>query len=149
MSITYLQAKDEIFGVCNVAFLAAVAASSLLYTPQLVFPSSVVVPPDPTQIDAECHFIVVLERQACMTSVGGVKLYESVGLFSLKVFSPKLDPASLLIAETIASSVRDAFRAQSPSGEIWFKDQRCSVVAGTDTRNQVNVVVTCTYKTAK
>jgi hypothetical protein len=147
MSMTYLQGKDEIFGVANTAFGVAAIAQALAYTPKLIFPGMLSVPPDIQQIYGECSFSVVTEHQVSLSNVNGVKIYETVALFAMRLFSPKQDAAAFRIAETIGTAVKNAFRLPSPSGEIWFRNQRLSQVNGTETKNQINVVVTCTYKT--
>jgi hypothetical protein len=147
--IEYIAAEDEIFGVANVAWTEAVVAQSLAYTPQLVFPGSIKAEPPVDQIWAECGFVVVKESQASLTNVDGVSMYESIGLFSMQIYSGKADSAALRIAKQMGEAVRDAFRRLSPSGEVWFRDQRLTPVTGNTTQNQINVVVTCTYQTLK
>jgi hypothetical protein len=149
MSIDYITAKDEIFGIANVAFITATQAASLTYQPIICFPGLLVQPPNVAQIYAECDFVVVTEEQSAFANVNGQRLYESVALFTMRLYAPKIDSASLRTAEAMAVLIKDAFRLPSPSGEIWFKRQRSSVVAGIDTKNQVNLVVTSTYKTEK
>ena len=149
MSIRYLAAEDEVFGVVNAAFVGALAALGLAYVPAINFPGQLVAPPNVNQIYAECSFSVVTEHQASLSRVAGVSIYETVALLAVQIYSPKTDASALRIAKIIAMAVRDAFRLPSPSGEVWFKDQKLSPVAGSDTKNQINVVVTCTYKTKK
>lgn len=147
MSITYLGAQDEVFGVMNAAWLAAVEAADLSYMPIISFPGALVVTPDPATIYAECHFSVVAEKQVGLSQQGGVKLYQSTALLIAQVYAPKTDASALRTIQTIGSALRDAFRQLSPSGEVWFSNQRFTPVSGNDTRHQVNTVVTCVYKT--
>jgi hypothetical protein len=149
VSITYLQAQDEIYGMANVAWKAASIAAGLSYTPKLCFPDKVVPPPDVEQIYAEASFVVVTADQATLSRYQGASTYEETGLFALQVYSPKKGAASLRVAQTIAAAVRDAFCKPSTSGEIWFRKQKVTPVSGNETKNQVNVVVTCTYRTTK
>lgn len=149
MSIDYISAEDELFGICNTAFLAAAQVQGLAYSPQLNFPGLITDPPNVTQIYGACSFSVVVEHQSSLACSGGTKQYETVGLLVLQVFSPKSDQTALRIAKMIASSVRDAYCRPSPSGEVWFRDQKVSPVSGSETKNQVNVVITCTYNTVR
>jgi hypothetical protein len=141
--IEYVAAEDEIFGVANVAWLAAAPGLTI------VFPGVLKVEPPIDQIYAECSFVVVKESQASLAKVNGLSIYEATGLLAVQVYAPKADPSSMRTAKLIASAVRDAFRKPSPSGEIWFRDQKVSPVNGNTTKNQVNVVVTCTYRMLK
>ena len=149
MSITYLDAEDEIFGICNTSWIQGCTEQALAYRPQLTFPGTIAAPPSPKEVYAECSYSVVTEHQLTLSSVGGAKLYETVGLFALQVYSPKTDATALRTAKIIAGFVRDAFCRSSPSGEVWFRDQRLTVVSGNEIKNQVNVVVVCSYKTQK
>jgi hypothetical protein len=141
--IEYVAAEDEIFGVLNVAWLAAANGATL------VFPGLLQVEPPIDEIYAECSFAIVKESQASLAQQNGKSIYETTGLLAVQVYAPKADSSSMRTAKEIASAVRDAFRKPSPSGEIWFRDQKVSPVGGNTTKNQINVVVTCTYRTLK
>jgi hypothetical protein len=153
VSITTLQAQDEIYGMANVAWIAAAtaaeAAVGLSYTPKLCFPDKIVALPPVDQLYAEASFVVVTEEQASLSRYQGESSYEAIGLFALQVYSPKKGAANLRVAQTIAVAVRDAFCKPSTSGKIWFRKQKATPVGGNETKNQVNVVVTCTYRTTK
>src|SRR3954447_7433869 len=107
MSITYLAAKDEHFTIANTAWLASASAQGLPYTPQLYFPGGLPLPPNIVQIFAVCSFVVVTEHQNAVGRNENKAQYESIGLLAVQVFSPKVDPTALRIAETLASAVRD------------------------------------------
>lgn len=149
MSITYLEAEDEVFGVFNVAWNEAVTAAGLSYVPQVVFPDIAVGAPDASQVYVEVYFQVVTENQTAMAQQNGQNVYQSTALFNAQIFAPKQDPTALRIIKIIGEALKDAFRVPSPSGEVWFRNQRLSQVAGNATRNQVNVVTNCVYKTIK
>jgi hypothetical protein len=149
MSVDFLAGKDDIFGIANAAFVSAAAAAGLAYTAQINFPDVLALPPNVDQIYAECSFVVVTEKQIALSRIGGKKGYQTVGLFAMQVFSPKTDASALRVAQTIASAVRDAFCQPPIPTEVWFRDQRLTPVSGSDTKNQTNVVVTCTYKTVR
>jgi hypothetical protein len=147
--MNYLDAKDEIFGIANAAWTVALETLLLDYEPQCYFQGIQNATPNAEQIYAELSYVVVKEQQSSLANVNGTKLYESIGLFAMQVYAPKTDVSAFRQAETIASAVRDAFRQPSPSGEIWFTNQRATPVTGNAVRNQINVVVNCTYQTAK
>lgn len=149
MSITYIEAQDEIFGIANRAWTAAMVGLELTYPPRLYFPDHVVAPPDVDELYGECSFVVVTANQATLNSYRGVSLYEEVGLFALQIYAPKKKASAFRKAQLIGSAVRDAFCKASPSGEVWFRAQRVSPVTGNETKNQINVVVTCIYRTSK
>lgn len=148
VSIDYIAAKDEVFGIVSDTF-AAVAPESFDPVPALYFPGTLVAPPDPNVSYAICGFSVVTEKQSALASLLGVSIYETVALMSFQFYTPRTDVAALRKAETVGSAIKDAFRKASPSGEIWFRDQKLANVAGNETRNQVNVTAVCTYKTEK
>ena len=150
MSFTYLEAEDELFGIANTAWLAAVGTADVDFAvpPTMVFPGMLFVPV-PNLIYAECSFQVVLERQSAVGQSNGLKLYETTGLLVIQVKSPKSDVSALRTAKSLACAVKDAFCQPSPSWEIWFRNQKLTQVSGNETRNQVNVVITCVYTQVK
>ena len=149
MSIEYIAAEDEMFGIVNGAWIAAYEAQNLDYVPQLFFPGQLELPPQTKQIYARCSFSVVTDKQIGLANAGGLSLYETVGLLAVQVYAPKTVVSSFRSAKQIASLVRDAFCKSSVSGELWFRDQKLTPTSGNETMNQVNVVVTCTFKTTK
>lgn len=149
MSITDIQAEDEIFGIINTAWTAGLSAVTLPYIPKIYFPDKIVPVPPVDEIFAECNLAIVIANQASLARYQGKSTYETVGLAAIQIYSPKQSASALRTAKIIGGAIKDAFCAPSPSGEIWFRGQRLTPVAGNSTRNQVNVVVTCTYKTIK
>lgn len=147
MSIAYLNAEDEIFGVVSAAWLAAIVGIS--YAPTLFFPGAIDPARPVDEIYAECSLVVVKEAQTVLANQDDKSIYESTALFAVQVYSPKSDPAALRTAKVIGSALLDAFCKPSPSGEIWFRDQRLTPVSGNTTKNQLNVVITCVYRTIK
>lgn len=149
MSITTIQAEDEIYGIAKRAWVSSIAGKGLAYTPKLYFPDKVVPSPDVDEIYAQCSFSVVIAEQASLSNYQGESTYEEDGLFVLQVYAPKKKATALRIAQEMAVVVRDSFCKQSPSGEVWFRGQKVTAVAGNAIKNQVNVVITCTYRTTK
>jgi hypothetical protein len=149
VSITYLQAEDEIYGIANRAWVSSIDGSGLHYQPKLYFPDSPVPPADVDEIYARCSFSVVTAEQASLSRYQGVSTYEEDGLFAMQIYAPKKKASALRTAKQMADVVRNAFCTPSTSGEVWFRGQRVSPVAGNETKNQVNVVITCTYRTTK
>jgi len=147
VSITYLEAQDELYGMVNAAMAAAAPTVGLTYTPALYFPDTEVVPPNIDVLYAEASFVVVTAEQASLGSIRGVSMYEETGLLAVQVYSPKANPENLRIAQQIGEAIRTVFRGRSTSGAIWFRRQKLTPVAGNTTKNQVNVVATCIYKT--
>jgi len=145
--ITDIQAEDEVFGIANSAWLAAIVGIDLTYVPAIYFPDAIVSTPDPTQIYAECDLKIVLSKQASLCRYQGQSFSDNIGLLSIQIYSPKQSGSSLRVAKIIGATIKNAFCKPSPSGYIWFQGQRITPVAGNATRNQVNVVVTCTYRT--
>lgn len=149
MITQYIDAEDEIFGVANTAWKLAIAESGLDYNPKIFFPGQIKPTPDVTQIYADCSFSVVTDGQVGLNNYQGLSLYETVGLMLIQIFSPKLDPVAQRMTKMVADKVRNAFCKPSPSMEIWFRQQKLAPVSGNPTKNQVNVVVTCSFRTAK
>jgi len=149
MSIAYIAAQDEIFGIANAAWIAAAEAQTLGYTPLIFFPDDEQPEPPVDQIYSEVNYANVKSPQASLGSSNGQSIYEDTALLTLKVYCPKSDKTAYRSATIIADAVRNAFRKQSPSGEVWFRNQRLAPVDGNPTQGQVNVVITCVYSTIK
>jgi hypothetical protein len=147
MSIEYIDAEDELFGMVNQAF--ALAITGITPAPSLFFPSDLNVPPSPNDIYATCSFVIVTDGQSGIGAPGGKSLYEAVGLLTVQIYAPKQVASAFRTAQEMADMIRNVFRGHSTSGEIWFRNPRVTPVGGNTTMNQVNVVVTCTYKTEK
>jgi hypothetical protein len=147
MSIEYIDAQDELFGMTKQAF--DIAITGVDPAPSLFFPGDLISPPPVNEIYATCSFVVVTDGQSGIGAPGGVSLYEAVGLLTVQIYAPKQSASSFRTAQEMADAIRNVFRGHSTSGEIWFRNPRVTPVGGNTTMNQVNVVVTCTYKTEK
>lgn len=149
MSIDLISAEDEVYGIVNSAWLSSIADLSLPYSPVLSFPGQLQSAPNVDQIYAEVSMSVVKAQQDSISRYQGMSMYEYIALLAVQVYSPKNDASSLRIAKQIAVQIGNAFCKPSPSGEIWFTNQKVAAVAGNVTRDQVNVVVTCTFRETK
>jgi hypothetical protein len=149
MSIEYITAQDEIFGVANAAWIAAAEAQSLTYTPAMFFPGDEQLEPPVDQIYSEVNYANVKSSQASLSNWNSISVYEDLALFTLKVYCPKSAVTAYRTATVLADAVRNAFRKKSPSGEIWFRNQRVAPADGNATQGQINVVVTCVFRTLK
>lgn len=148
MSIPYLDAKDEVYGMVNTAFTDA--ASGITPSPRLSFAGAgIAPPPNVDAIQADCSFVVVTSSQASLSNNQGKSLFQDVAMLTLQIYAPKKAVGAFRSAEQLGEAVRTRFCKPGVSGEVWFRDQRLSPVAGNETRDQVNVIVICTYKTLK
>jgi hypothetical protein len=147
MSLLYSDALDELFGMVEAVFvdptiMALVGTLDVRW--QGVGTSAV---PDRSKMWARVSTQTVTDNQVSLAANANKNLYEATGLLYVQLFCPRNLAASMENGRAVALAMRDAFRKQSPSGQIWFRNQKILELAETVDFYPINVVVQYSYKT--
>lgn len=147
--IGYQAAIDEMFGIVKATLVDDTGIQTLLgYTMDVRWPMDALPnKPDITRLWAKVSKQTVTDKQACLTNVNGVRVFETRGLLYVQLFCPRDQPAALTQGNVAASNMQAAFRKQSPSGEIWFYDQAIRELPETPENYPINVVTSFYYRT--
>lgn len=147
MTITYQDAKDEVFGIVK-SVINAKQTSVFGYTVDVRYPGAPKASqPDTTKLWARVSSQIVTDAQTALGNNGGIKLYEAVALLYVQLFAPRNVGASSDNCTILAEFIRSEFRKASPSGNVWFLNQQIRELPETDTSYPVNVVVEFRYHT--
>jgi hypothetical protein len=147
MSIIYGDAVDEIFGTVK-AVNDTIAAGILGYTPELRWQSVPLgMQPAKDKFWLRASMMLVTEDQIALSAVNELRLFESIGILYVQLFCPRDIASSIENGRLLAVAIRDAFRQQSNSGEIWYKNQKVVELPETVESYPINVVVKFQYKT--
>lgn len=146
--MNFQQAEDEMFGLLQATWLAAVAllVPAPAETPQIIWPGEAVPDPDSTILFCTPNLEVLTRPQKTLRSNTSGRLFESTALFSVSIFAPKSDADARRQAVALGMAIEKSVGKASPSGSIWFRNGKSSPANGTATQNQVNVVTTCVYQ---
>lgn len=90
---------------------------------------------------------VVTESQASLSNVDDRRLWETVGLLYVQLFCPRNAVNSIVNGRLLAVRLRNAFRQQSLSNEIWYRNQKVVELAETSDNYPINVVIQFEFKT--
>jgi hypothetical protein len=148
MSVNYSDALDELFGMVKAIFDQAKWSDLFGYTIDVRWPGvALATKPDMTKLWARVSFQIVSEPQASLSNAAGNKMYETTGLLYVQLFCPRNQPDSMDNGRELAVDMRNRFRHDSPSQEIWFRNQTVRELPETEENYPINVVVTFSYKT--
>ena len=149
MIASYQDAEDELFTAANAAYQSAIVGVSPAPYAELVTEDEVVDLDDIETIYGRIQFVVVNEQQSSFVGSQAKALYETVGLLTVQLYGPKSDVTVLRSLKRIAEVIKNQFCNAAVPGDIWFTRQRSTPVNGNEVKNQVNVVITCTYTISK
>lgn len=148
MSISYQEAKDEVFGRANVVLTNGDTNALLGYLPDVRWQG---VPkankPDEDKLWARVSSQIVTDAQAALANANGNRLYEAGGLLYVQLFCPKGNADMPTDGVILAEALQAAYREQSDSSEIWYRNQRILELPETADNYPINVVVEFRYKT--
>lgn len=148
MPTTYIAAKDELFGIVKAVFDDAKWVALLGYVIDVRWPEVArASKPDFTKQWARVSAQSVSDGQATLSNVQNTKVFEAVGLLYVQLFCPRNMPASQENGLLIASDLQAAFRKQSPTGELWFRNQKISELPPTEDSYPINVQTDFQYRT--
>jgi hypothetical protein len=136
MPIDPQSAIDEIYGVVK-DVVDNESAAIVGYVPEVRWPGNPEnVKPDPTKVWLRVSIKTVTDAQSSLASGDdGSKRYTNVSLLFVQVFAPRslfamqanATPVNLQsVGRELAYAIRDRFRRNdaSPSGAIWYRDQK-------------------------
>jgi len=144
MPVTYSDAHDELLGILNGAWqqLAAIVG----YIPVIQWPGAAVAAQPPLdQIWARASYQIVTDSQASFSNQNSERKYRAKGLFYVQVFCPRTE-ADKQLGIQLSQFVREFYRKESPSGELWFTNARIIELAATDQNYPINIVVNYEYE---
>lgn len=141
MSLTYVEARDEMFTMVNDAWTASPISKNDLFWDA--------VPKDrPTD---QLPWAVVYLRHATggQRTLGGVgfREFERLGVVIVTIFVPIGNGLSESYA--LATVLSDAFEGQASPGGIWFRDAAIQEIGSDGDFYQVNFTVNFTYSEIK
>lgn len=141
---TYEEAIDEIFEIFKVAWDAN-SAAIVGYVPEIRWqgveePNS----PDYSKFWCRVSQQTVIEQQSGFRN-GECKPYTTEGLVFIQIFCPKSDSESMTKGRKLAIVGRDAFRGNSTSGKVWFKNARVNELPAEIQWIRLNVVAEYEY----
>lgn len=148
MSLNYDDALDELFGMVKAVFDDPKWSLLLGYDIDVRWPGvAIETKPAMDELWARVSMQIITEEQASLANVAGNKMYETTGLLYVQLFCPRNQPASMDNGRQLAVDMRNAFRHDSPSQELWFRNQTVRELPETTENYPINVVVTFSYKT--
>jgi hypothetical protein len=143
----YAAAIKELFSIVNSVWVSQVTPL-LAYQPQLRWQGVSEPTNAPTnQYWARVSTQNVSDTQATLSDYQGRRRYTSVGLLYVQLFCPKANGASnsVDLGRTMADLLRNAFRRPSPSGTIFFTNQRIVELAPTPDTYPINIIIRYQY----
>jgi hypothetical protein len=158
MPITQDSATDEIYGIVK-SVVDSASAAIVGYVPEIRWPGEAEPSkPDPTKFWLRVSTKTVVDSQSSLTDGNGTgtKRYTNVSLLFVQVFAPRSmfattgQPANKsILGEQLAIAIRDKFREPnaSPSGAIWFRDQKVVALQAEPDYYPFNVQVTFQFDT--
>lgn len=147
MSINYADAIDEMFGTVK-AVNDALSTGILGYVPELRYQSVALgTKPAMDKVWLRASQMNVTEDQVSLSDVNETRMFETIGLLNVQVFCPRDVASSIENGRALAGVLRDAFRQQSKSGEIWYRKQKMVELPETADNYPINVIVEFRYKT--
>lgn len=140
MTTDYLTAQDAIFGRFNAEW-AANTTAIVGYVPQVYWHGKVEV----TKPPGDRHFVrvsvqTVSERQATLAYAGGTKRYRTDGLVLVQLFAPINSAPAWRQCQRLAVLAKNAYRGQTASGNIWFRNVRINELLPEVAYHRINVV---------
>lgn len=146
MTITRDAAIDEMFGYVN-SILTGSVATLLTYQPDTRWQN--VQKPDPPDNDKywfrTSQQTVISQQSTLSNDVQGGRRFTTNGLLFIQVFAPMSDPESPNTGGKIAAMLRDAFRAQNISANIWYRNAQVKELNPADSSFRFNVVTAFEY----
>lgn len=147
MSILYSDAIDELFGIVEAVFVSA-PITALFGTIDVRWQGvGIASQPDRTKVWARVSTQMVTDMQIALAQNANKNLYEATGLLYVQLFCPRNVATSMENGRTLALAMRNAFRKQSPSGEIWFRNQVITELPETTDFYPITVKTEYRYKT--
>jgi len=147
MSMTYIEAVDELFGML-LDVVHTESAAIIGYEPEIRWPGEAAgIKPPKERYWSRASEQIVTDGQVSLANAQGIKVYEATGLCYLQIFCPRNLDGSLDKGRLFAQAVRNKFRRGSPSGEIWFRNQRIVKQPETAEAYPLNVVIEFSFKT--
>lgn len=146
MSINYPAVIDEMF--TTVKAIADGSSDLIGYVPEVRWqgvPKSTKPPVDKFWLRASK--MIVTEQQASLSSVDDTRMWEAIGLMYVQCFCPRNLASSIDNGRLFAERMRNAFRQQSLSGEIWYRNQKVVELPETAESYPINVVIEFHFKT--
>lgn len=148
MPTTQQDAIDELFGSVKQVFDAS--TSFISYIPDLRWPGNPIGgKPDDSKVWGRASQQHVVDQQASLSSASGKTLYEATGLLYVQIFTPRNRPESPELGRKLAVALQTKFRAQSDSGELWYRNGRILDLPEVAKNYRINFVVEFKYKTLK
>lgn len=143
--ITYEEAIDEIFGIFKTAWDAE-SAAAVTYVPEVRWPGV----EEPNKPDNSSFWVrvsqqTVLENQASLKNGENGQRYTTSGLVFIQLFCPKSDSESMTKGRRLAIIARDAFRGNSTSGNVWFRNAKINELPAEEYFYRFNVIVEYEY----
>jgi hypothetical protein len=143
----YSGARDEVFGIVTTLWASPALASVFGYVPELRYDGAEEAgTPDKSKTWARVSAQIVKDGQASLSGGDGTKKYRGIGLAYVQVFGSRIETNSKVNAIALAGLIQAQFRKPSPSGDLWFRDQKIVELPVTDSSYPVNVVVTFEYE---
>lgn len=147
MAIQYEDAIDELFGMVKVVFDDSQWLTLFGYVIDVRWPGvAYATKPDPSKQWARVSQQVVTDGQVSLANTQGKRVFETVGLLYAQLFAPRNTPGAAENSRKVAEAIRDKFRGNSPSNEIWFRNQKIVELPTTQDSTPVNVVITYSFK---
>ena len=146
MSITYQQAKDELFSTF-LTYWNANVLSVLSYSPEVRWRNvEISAPPETTK-----HYLRVAqqtksEEQISLPNSNGVKLYETKGFLTVQLYFSK---ATMEDGddENLPVIAKESFRSAA-SAEVWYRDSRIKELPPEEDYYRVDVITDYVYSQA-
>jgi hypothetical protein len=141
MPIAYDDAISEIYGMVN---LAVPDMQTILgYFPDVRWPGA----PKPARTRMDRVWLrvstqTVRDAQASLSDIGGIRRYHCVGLLFVEFYGSRVEVDSDGKVIKCCRFMRSNFRRESPSGSIWFRDQKIVPLPFSDENHPYNVVAT-------
>jgi hypothetical protein len=147
MSTTFLAARDELFGMVKTV-LDTAASGPIGYALDVRYIGlAQAAKPDMKKLWARVSHQVVTDGQAALADVNSQKLFEAHGLLYVQLFCPRNIGGMYDKTMQLALNLQTAFRAQSPSGEVWFRDQIVRPLTETDENYPIQFSSAFNYQT--
>lgn len=145
MSATYEEAIDQIFGRFSEVW-AADSAAVVGYTPEVRWQGVEVGQlPDYGKYWVRVSQQTVLEGQSTLRDPSCGQRYRTNGLLFIQVFCPRSEGKSMENGRKLATIARNAYRAYSTSGGVWFRNARVSELEPEEKWIRLNVTVEYEY----
>lgn len=150
MSVTDLQARDEINTMLDAAWVAGGATAVGEAVIDLRWKGRKI-KDEPQGFWAHVSHNIVTQRQVSMaderTFGANQKRYETAGFTTVQVFAPMDRRNGSEKGFKLASMLRDAFRAAGRSGNVWFENMRINDLPDDGTSHRWNVISEFKYDT--